>query len=865
MPRAFAALAVLLVTTTASAEPSVTERYFGGLRQRGLFDLAEGEALRRLAAGPPVEERALLVAELARTFGEHAKYVDDPEQTDLAGRADAAIVEFLEANPRFPGRVGFDVLRGELALTRGETLRWLAELQPERPDGRRQAAAALASAVEHLGGAEKALDRRLRDRLKGRTTERGEPLAAADLAELLTRTRLALGEAELERARLGDSPPDRLAAAERPLALVAKGPATDEPTWRAQVLYAEAARLGGKPDVTRRRLAAIDTASLPDPAKDAVAAVMTNLLLDENKPDRAVDFLIDYRRTRGSLTGELLLLQVRGLAQAAAAVEKLGNKAEAEALRQQIPTVARWAEEQQGGYWAYRVRLAARDAERSSRYGAEVAEQVRRAEAALAARRTDEAVAAYAEAERLAAADPAVASRFAYTRASILLKAERLEEAAAAFAAVVATYPDSDKAPEAHLLSAYALGRLNDREPTPERRDAYSARLEEHRTRFPGTPTAAEATLRLARLLEQRRQHSQAIPLLKEIASDPERGPSARAGVARNYENLLLHLESARKSATTPAEAAARDAQVAEWSFAAVRDLTGLTEPLRLGAPRTQPLSAAEAELALRSARILTNHGDDPAATDRLLDLLAEAVAVEHPDAEKEFWTAAGRSMLPLRVLSLAARNRGAEAIELIESLADAPPGDLLAVVQGLAGLGDAASGAAAPAAFGAADGPVGPRLDDLRQTAADLLSRRRAELSPEEARQLDLALAKANLAGGRAAAAAEQYEAALADRPNDKGLLTRAATELLDSGEPEAARKARGYWRRLEGLEKAGTEAWLRARAKVVESSLALGDVAEARKVLTATRLLHPQLGGAETKAIYDALQRKLDAAAKR
>lgn len=862
MPRAFAALALIFAAAAAGAEPSPAERYFGGLRQRGLFDLGEGEALRRLDADPSVDERATLVVELARTFAEHAKYADDREQAEFADRADAAIDEFLEKNAKYPGRIRFEVLRGELTLARGETLRWLAELQPERPQRRGQAEAALSSAVERLAAAEQPLDRRLRDRLKNRTSERSEPLAPAELAELLTRARLGLGEAELERARLADAPAERLASAEKWLEVVAKGPATDEATWTAQVLYAEAARMAGKADLARRRLAAVETPSLPDPAKDAVAAVMAKLLLDENKPDRVVDFLIDYRRTRGSLTGELRLLQVRGLAQAATAVEKLGNKAEAEELRKQIPTVVRWTEAEQGGYWAYRVRLAARDAERSSRYGAEVAEQVRRAEAALAAQQTDEALAAYAEAERISAADPATASQFAYTRASLLLKADRLEEAAKTFAGIAESYPTSDKAAEAHLLSAYALGRLNEGEPTAERRDAYAARLEEHRARFPGTPTAAEATLRLARLLEQRRQYSQAIPLLKEITSDAERGAAARAAVARNYENLLLHLRSARKSAATPAEAGARDAQIAEWSFAAARDLTELTEPLRSDVPRARPLSAAEAELALRTVRVLTTHGDDPAATDRLLDLLADAVAGEHPEAEKEFWTAARRSMLPLRVLALAAQSRNAEAIELIESLADAPAGDLLAVVQGLADLHHAA-GNVVPA-FGAAEGPVGPRLDDLRQTAAHLLSQRRAELTPEEARQLDLALAKANLAGGRAAAAVAEYEAALADRPKDKALLTRAATELQGSGDVEAVRTARGYWRRLEKLEKPGTEPWLRARAKVVESSLALGDLAEARKVLTATKLLHPQLGGAETKAIYDALQRRLDEASK-
>lgn len=862
MSRVVAFFAVLLALTAAWAGPSATERYFDGLRQRGLFDLAEGEALRRLAAKPSDDARAELVAELARTLAEHAQYLDDPERTELADRADATIAEFLDQQPKYPGRVRLEVLRGELALTRGETLRWLAELRPERPEYRAQAETSLATAIERLSEAERSIGRRLQDRLKGRTSERSEPLEATELSELLTRLRLAIGQAELERARLGEPRGERIAAAERWLEVVAKGPAGEEATWRAQVLLGEAARLAGQPDLARRRLAGLETATLPDEAKDAVAAIMARLLLDEGKPDRAVDFLIDYRRTRGALGGELRLLQVLGLSQAAGAVEKLGNKAEADALREQIPTVVRWAEAEQGGFWAYRVRLAAADAEQSGRYGLEVAEQVRRAEAAVAAGKTDDAAAAYAEAERLSG-DPTDASQFAYVRGSLLLKAGRFEPAAAALASVSETYPQSEEAANSHLLSAYALGRLSEVEPSPERRDAYVARLEEHRVRFPGTPTAAEATLRLARHREGRRQYSKAIPLFKEIADDPERGPTARAAAARNYENLILHLRSARKSAPA-AEAAARDRQLAEWTAAAARDLTALTEPLRSAASRPGPLSTQEAELVLRSARILAGAGEESGVTDRLLDLLAEGVAAEHPEPERDFWAAVRRSLLPLRVLSLARRDRYGDASELIESLAEAPAGDLLGVLRGLAELTDEA-GTGGATAFGPAEGPVGPRLTDLRQAAADLLTTRRAELTPEESRQLDLVLAKTSLADGRADAAAERYEAALADRPNDKTLLAQAAEALLSSGDPAAAERARDYWRRLERLEKSGTDAWLRARLKVAESSLAAGDVAEARKIYRATTLLHPGLGDAETKAAYEAFGRRLDSAPKK
>ena len=84
---------------------------------------------------------------------------------------------------------------------------------------------------------------------------------------------------------------------------------------------------------------------------------------------------------------------------------------------------------------------------------------------------------------------------------------------------------------------------------------------------------------------------------------------------------------------------------------------------------------------------------------------------------------------------------------------------------------------------------------------------------------------------------------------------------DLADLLSSAAAERARDYWRRLERIEKSGTDAWLRARLKVAESSLATGDVAEAKKIYRATTLLHPGLGDAETKAAYEAFGRRLAA----
>nr|MDQ3332912.1 hypothetical protein [Planctomycetota bacterium] len=629
----------------------------------------------------------------------------------------------------------------------------------------------------------------------------------------------------------------------------------------AQIGLAEAVRLAGQNDTVRRRLAELDPSALPDRAKDAIAAVSTKLLLDEHKPDRVVAFLIDYRRTRGSLSGELRLLQIAGLDAAAAALATARNAAEAAELREQIPTVVRWTEAEHGGYWAYRARLAARRAERSARYGTAVAEQVHRAEAAAHSGTFEDAADAYGQAAELAAGDSDLVLELESLRASMLLKSGRFEDAAKGFISVAERESRPEKAAEAHLLSAYALGLFHDAEPSAERRAAYVERLEEHRSRFSRTDTAAEATLRLARLYEQRRQYSQALPLYREIVGESTRGPAAAASIARNYENLLRYLKSAQAKPATAEEATVRADQYALWSQAAVQELTMLTAPLREAAETAAPLSMHEAELALRASQIMLTNSDGTSTADQMLDRLNATLVEAHPPEEQSFWEAVRRSSRPLSIVSLANRGRYGDAERLVASLSAAPMGDLLAVVKGLSEITDPNAGVRRQAVFGAAEGAVGPRLADLRRTATDVLAERRQELTAAEAEQLDVILARSNLADGRSEAASERFASALDRRPNDRALLMQAAASLAASGDPSAIEQARDYWRRLESLEAAGSDAWFKARLNVIETSLTLGDVAEARKLLSVTRLLHPHLGGSETKAAYDAIQRRLGA----
>ena len=103
---------VLWLSTTATADETHT-RYFEQLRQRGLFSLAEGEALSRLTTqGLSLAARTSFSIELSRTFTEHAGFVSDEQREELWERARTIIQELLDRDRLNPRSV---LLEGQLA------------------------------------------------------------------------------------------------------------------------------------------------------------------------------------------------------------------------------------------------------------------------------------------------------------------------------------------------------------------------------------------------------------------------------------------------------------------------------------------------------------------------------------------------------------------------------------------------------------------------------------------------------------------------------------------------------------------------------------------------------------------------------
>lgn len=851
-------LTCLLMALPAEGDEA-TARYFDQLRRRQLFSLAEDACLDQLARDDlSPRRRSELVLELSRTFAEHAKYTVGDEQEDLWKRAAAILDDRLDKLPAGPLRPWLEVQRALIPAAQGEFLRWQADLFPYDDDLKLRGDGTLADAISRLQKLEESLEQKSRRPARRSPAARDEAsISTRELRALLANVRYHLGITLLERARLlPDESADRaamLVEAERWFKHLAGGIPGEEMTWNAEVLVAETARLRGNAPEAASLLDAIEKKQPPTEVLDRTAVVRVRLLLAGGRTADAAQFLIDYRRLRRALPGELGFLKVKTSAALWEIAEQQGDKELSAKLFKQVESHVERADVEVGGYWGYRCRLLLESARATRLYGRELTALMQQAEALYRNGRTDEAVQAYREAANAAekSGRTELVVELAYTEGSIELHAGRFEQAGDVFGRLANEHPQSQRAAAAHLLRAYSLGRLYEKERTKSRRLVYTEALHVHRKRFATDPTAVEATWMLAVLEESRLQMTAALELYLEIPPDHARGPAAQVAVARCYEFVLLRLRELKQP-------------VGDWESDATGKLAGIASTFPA---EPQSLSREQAEVALRFARILLNRDrPDFDKADRLLERVfasrkgldgREAPPVTSSprrakpqvDAQLAGWKPLVTSATQLRIVSLAGRGEFETARSLVADLSAAGPSDVLATLDGLMELA------------GRADDQTRRKLGELQLRTAIELHDRREKLSQADQRRLDRCLAQAYAAVGRPEQAAGIYESLLAHSPDDRKLIKRIAELLLDLGTRESVAKARNHWRKLESFEKPGSRDWLNARYSVALCSYSLEDYDDCRKLLAVTRLLYPELGGADLREKYDRLQARLDA----
>lgn len=826
-----------------AALPESTPKYFQALRRRGLFRLAENYCLERLARGQwSPADRAELTLELARTLTEHADYAAGPEQAELWERASRALDDFLQKETDNPRRLLIETQAALLPAAIGNFRRWQAELEGTSAAAAQQAREPLGVAIRRLRALEPRVLEQVRQPASARPAAAGQ-LKHFELRELLASVRYRLGAALVDLACL-DPPtsPDRAASlleAQKAFKSVGELGEDADVVWLARVGLAECSRLLGDPARALRESDAWQKQNPPAEIAERFVAERARALVAEKQFAAAGQLLAERERERGTLPGELALVAIQVPISEWKALHPAANARLPAALLQTLEKKAEVIRRDIGGYWAYRCDLLLGQMHDIEEFGAELAKLAGEAQGEFNAGRMEQAARLYSQAMEQARREKRddLAFQFGFTRGSIEIKARNWADAAAGLGQLADDFPKNPKAPQAHLLAAYATGKLYDEHPAPEARDAYIRVLDEHRKKYPGDATASDAAWMLAELYERLGQLATALELFKSIPRDHKRAKGAMVAVARCYEKIL----DARRQRQEPVE---------EWQAEAVSTLGRMLPAARDRGGRYEPY---QAEIALRLARILL-HESPPKfdETDRLL-LRAQAAlaALESKNsdgaADDPQNARVAAQVRQLQVVSLAGQGRFQEARELLEQLSTSPAA-LLEIVDRLAPL--------------ASDSRQDPFRDlgQLQLEAALKLNQQRQKLKAADRRRLDECLARAYVATGQARRGIEIYEGLLARAPRDKRLLASYGDLLVRCGNDDCLKKAVDTARQVEELEQPGSEDWFAARYEVCRALVRSRQPKEAAKLLKLTRLLYPKIESEDLQKKYSELETEVD-----
>ncbi len=852
----FLLLICLPISTLRSDE--TYPRYFEQLRQRGLFSLAEAEAISRLSnAKLSLADKSLFAIELSRTLTEHAGFVPDDQRDELWQRAQKVIQDLLDQDRQNPKAI---LLSGQLAsvlVSQGDWLRAERELRPFDESMLNQARMVSTKATEQLQVIEKKLTEPPRDVKK---TGAGSP-SGYELRALLHQVRWQLAQSSRNLAELapGGSAERSTSAINAEQSLRRLIGVADEPIQSlAKVLLVTCSRLKGDVPRAADMLTGLEK-SEPNPGEavlDAMVAERVRVFLELQRPTEAVQLLLKTRNRRQRLTGEMWLLQTRALIALREITLEKQQETLSESLTEQINTAIERCEEQVGGFWSRRCRQLWENVQTTRKYGPELDSLMQRARMDFTAGRIDAALSQYAVSETTArkGGQTDLAMELGLTRASILLDQKQFEKAASEFFRLVSEYPKNERTTKAHLLGTYALGRLFDEKKSEQRRQAYTDAIDRHLKDYPGDPTSNEARFLKGQLEEQRLQATQALPLYLQVEAGHARAEDAMNGAARCYETILRRLNERRlPSADFQREAIERLSQFLStrgdsteaWSASTAEVALRLAAILLMGSSEISPI--AEAGTARISTQPQASIVSRCRQAEDWLTRVAAFVSQQGSDLSNATMTDAfQKKMIPLRIVALSGMGNTADAERILDQKS-VSPAQMLDVVEKLTRF------------VGATSAAEQKRIASLQRLVIQRLDQRRDELSAEQCQLLDQCLISAYATSGEIGKTVELAKRLSEQFAKDADKQRELAQLLSEIPKPEAVSLLKQCWRRVESLTKPGSQEWLTARKEVLAACIRLGQLDEARKLIQLTKVLYPDLGGEPLKAQFEAIERDL------
>lgn len=823
----------------ADDDDSLTARYYDQLRRRGMFTLAEGHAELRLA--DPLlspSRRTDLVIELSRTLVAHALSAGDDQRTELWNKAASVLAEEAAVVGDSSQKVVLEVYGALIPAARSEDLVFDVEASPFEEPPRDALDRVSSDALRKLSQVEQSLVNRIRPLENRKKTSPGVSLH--ELQRLLSLVRYKMGMVLQAKARLKapgsqERHSDLVDADERFRKVLSSG--VDE--WHPNAKFGLAVNNRLR-DEFERALEMLDQLERDSKfsaagSNDALRLERARILLQTRQPAAAADELRQMRSGRERLPGEFWLLQIQAYsAMRREAVQRSADGIVSE-IKEHVQTALNEVDRQVGGPWSRRCRAVWTAAESAERYGLRLAALLSKAQGEYVSGRVDSAIAAYSSAVELAHEDGKadVEVEAGYTLAGILARQGRWDEAANRCRQIVTAYPNHSRSAEIDFFGLYALGRWIDAEPSEERRSTYLKGLDDHVRRFADSPTASEAEYLRGRLLESQGAVSEALAAYQRVKAGHARADAASSASSRCLVAWLLQQREKNK----------RDADLER------RALEVISALLKSLPEKPSTWSDDQAELAYQAAKVfLLIEPPRFAEALRRLDQLDEATRPPTDGSERtDLRAELGRRSGPLRLIALAGQGRPQEAERLLATLEHAGATELLAVVEELSQIEIQSPP------------PARHSLHEMQLAAAETMNRRREELTREQQRRLDLALAKSYLATSQPTKAIGVYDRLLNEAPKDLELARHIGSLLSGREELGCRTLARTCWQRVESAYKQGSPAWLEARSRVIESCVNLGELEQARKLMKVTKLLYPQLGGDEMRRRYAELEATL------
>ena len=791
---------------------SSDERFLAGLRERQLFDLAENYCRRKLARNDLSDrQRARMTIELARVLAGRALDAPRAERAKLWQQA----FELLTAyRTKFP-ESGFTLLveyrRAAIQLEQAEVLRQEARLAGSGADTLNSVRQRLRETIKTLRSLDEAIVRAARSPTIERDAARG--LTKSQLTALGHNTKFQLGRAyRIQAETYAAGSPDRVNAIGQADELL--GPLAEINTdatyvWNSRVELMRTARLAGtfeKGEAIARMLRVTNPAQH---IQQAMQAELVRILAAQPSTIRqALDVVANDRKAGRVQSGDLALAQLEAqLAAWRVAKQASDTSLAAKHLEDASDTLAAIRAEYPG-YWALRAGQLLDTTDQS-------AILVRSAATHYHEGRFDEAVAAYASAAQRAS-DAERKFELSLIAAKIEHGRERWSDAIRRYRRLALAWPKHDAASETHLTAIQlAAAKLS------KDGDLYAQLLAEHVATWPEQPSAGESFVRLGELAEIEKQWIRAIAAYMKVPRGNQRQLAAIRGVSRCVAPLI----AAAQAKNQRTDKLASDA--ASYFESVVRTADG-------NWPERFNRVAQEASLA--AARIRLQHVARSELYVEQLLAAALARAVEPTPA----WQQEAHM---LSVVALAMQGKAADARKRIAAVTSGSADQLLALAGEIQRAATTSDGAQAKAM-------AGLQLDVVR-----LLKSQNANLSPQQRTMVMRREAEALSGIGRRDEALRLFASIAGGSPNDGALQEAYAELLLDSDDKPQIQAALERWRAIDKRSRPGTARWLRAKYALASAHLKLGNSAQAKKIIALTRVLAPDLGGAEMQAKFDAL----------